>query len=46
MIYVIASLGCVARETTIGSNIVTNIASVTFTVHGTFSSPIAVRYWP
>ena len=46
VIDVIACLGCVARETTTGSNIVANIASATSTVHGIFSSAIAVRYWP
>ena len=30
VIYVTASLGCVARETNTGNNIVANIASVTF----------------
>ena len=31
-----------ARETATGNNIVANIVSVTFTVHGTYISPIAV----
>ena len=45
MIYVITSLGCVARQTTTRNNTVANIASVTLTVHGTFISPIAAIKW-